>query len=64
MILPGWCSLNWMVEDATRRELDDIYRLPAPAGANGVTAILYRQLVDGSFENLAVIPLGLTETGQ
>lgn len=60
----GPALFDLLAEDATRRELDDIYRLPAPAGANGVTAILYRQLVDGSFENLAVIPLGLTETGQ
>jgi hypothetical protein len=53
-----------LAADATRPELVDYYRLPAPAGANGVTAILYRQQADGSFENLAVIPLGLTKTDQ
>jgi hypothetical protein len=53
-----------LAEDATRPELVDYYRLPAPVGANGVTAILYRQLANGGFENLAVIPLALTQKSQ
>jgi hypothetical protein len=60
----GPALFDLLAEDATRPELVDYYRLPAPAGANGVTAILYRQLANGGFENLAVIPLGLTQRGQ
>jgi len=49
-----------LAKDGARPELIDYYRLPAPADANGVTVILYHRQPDGAFENLAILPLGIT----
>lgn len=43
-------------------QVNDVYRLPLPAGApvDGVTLVVYRVLADGSFDNLAAVTTPVT----